>query len=95
MRFWGNINRGAIRAVQERGKTIKCNERISFAGDDSFLRMRLPSGRELAYPFPRLMTSERGELAVIYMDNQQGKWVECHYGRGACEMYEGPQEERP
>jgi hypothetical protein len=45
--------------------------------------MRLPSGRKLAYPFPRLITTPHGECAVLYKDNQQGKWVDCHFGHGA------------
>jgi DNA polymerase len=83
VRFWGDINRAAIRAAQSPGKAVRCNDHISFECDDSFLRMRLPSGRKLAYPAPRLKTSDRGELAVLYTDNQGGKQVDCHFGRGA------------
>src|SRR5262249_4106893 len=81
-RFWGAINRAAIKAVQNPGEAIRCNERITFKRDGDFLRMCLPSGRELAYPFPRLITTPRGECAVIYQDNQQGKWVDCHFRHG-------------
>jgi DNA polymerase bacteriophage-type len=49
-RFWDVINRAAIKAVQNAGKAIRCNERIAFKRDGDFLRMCLPSGRELAYP---------------------------------------------
>jgi hypothetical protein len=45
--------------------------------------MHLPSGRKLAYPFPRLISNERGEPAVVFMDAQQGKWTECRHGQGA------------
>jgi len=45
--------------------------------------MHLPSGRKLAYPFPRLITNDRGEPAVVFMDAQQGKWTECRHGHGA------------
>jgi DNA polymerase len=83
VRFWRSINRAAIMAVNQHGETISCNDRVSFTCDDTFLRMRLPSGRELAYPFPRLIEHRFGEYVVIFMDNQQGKWVECHFGRGA------------
>jgi DNA polymerase len=82
-RFWGDINRAAIKAVQGPGKAVRCNAKVVFKFEDDFLRMRLPSGRKLAYPFPRLFTTPLGELVVIYKDNQQGKWVDCHFGRGA------------
>ena len=54
---------------------------FTYAGD--FLKLRLPSGRCLSYPFPRLHTNDRGNLVVIYKDSQAGKWVDCHFGRGA------------
>src|SRR5262249_33877985 len=82
-RFWDAINQAAIKAVQNPSKVIRCNERIAFKRDGDFLQMCLPSGRELAYPFPRLITTPRGECAVIYKDNQHGKWVDCHFGQGA------------
>jgi phage/plasmid primase-like uncharacterized protein len=84
VRFWGDINRAAIMAVQERGNPIRCNDYISFICDESFLRMRLPSGRELAYPFPKITTGDYGELAVVFMDiDDKGKWAECRHGKGA------------
>jgi phage N-6-adenine-methyltransferase len=81
--FWRNINRTAIRAVQSPGRVVKCNERIAFKLEGDFLRMRLPNGRKLAYPFPRLITTPRGECAVVFKDNQKGKWVDCRHGQGA------------
>lgn len=80
VKFWGDINR----AVQERGRTFKVNRHISFTwGAGGFLRMRLPSGRELAYPFPRLVTDPRGECAAVFKDYEKGKWVDCRKGKGA------------
>ena len=49
----------------------------------SFLFMHLPSGRKIAYPFPRLKTHTRGDCVVVFMDNDKGKWVECRGGQGA------------
>lgn len=85
LRFWGNINRAAINAVQRPGKVIRCNELISFVCDESFLRMKLPSGRQLTYPFPSLKTSKYGELTVVYMaeDDKTKKWGEYRQGQGA------------
>jgi hypothetical protein len=48
-------------------------------GDD-FLRMRVPNGRELAYPFPRLFTGPRGDPSVVFKDKQWGRLPEGAYG---------------
>jgi DNA polymerase family A/AAA domain len=84
VKFWGDINRAAISAVQNRGRTYKAGRYISFHwGEDDFLRMTLPSGRELAYPFPSLFCDPRGELAVVFKDSQAGQWLDCRKGKGA------------
>ena len=85
-RYWHALDRAAIRAVQNPGKVIRCG-RVAFKYSGEFLRMRLPSGREIAYPFPRLMTNNRGDCVVIYKDSQQGRWTDCRHGQGA---YGGP-----
>jgi DNA polymerase len=82
VRFWGAINRAAIQAVRKPGTVVACG-RLAFKYDGTFLRLKLPSGRKLAYPFPRLKTTKFGDLAVVFMDNQGGKWTECRYGLGA------------
>jgi DNA polymerase len=51
--FWREIEDGAIEAVLDPGCTMQCN-RIEWFLDDGFLFMRLPSGRLLAYPEPRI-----------------------------------------
>src|SRR5262249_32865491 len=51
--FWGRLNRAAIQAVRKPNTVLTCG-RVAFAGDSVSLRMRLPSGRKLAYPFPQL-----------------------------------------
>jgi DNA polymerase bacteriophage-type len=79
--FWGSLNRAAIKAVRRPGETIRCNDRISFRCDDDFLRMKLPSGRELAHPFPRLHTNARGDCVVVFKDNKNNQWVDCRHGR--------------
>src|SRR5262249_45494 len=50
VKFWKMLTRAAVRAMQRPGVTIPCG-RVSFTYDgEMFLRMRLPSGRDLAYP---------------------------------------------
>jgi hypothetical protein len=73
VRFWGDMNRAAIKAVMHPGEVFAVNSRLSFKCDDAFLRRRLPNGRELAYPFPRLVAGERGDLAVVFKDNAGGQ----------------------
>jgi DNA polymerase bacteriophage-type len=82
VKFWGAINRATIQAVRKPGTVIQCG-RLAFKCDGTFLRMKLPSGRKLAYPFPKLKTTKYGDLAVVFMDNASGKWTECRYGHGA------------
>jgi DNA polymerase len=82
VKFWGAINRAAIRAVRKPNSVVQYG-RVAFKCDGTFLRMRLPSGRKIAYPFPRLRVTKYGDPAVVFMDNQQGKWTECRFGHGA------------
>jgi DNA polymerase len=82
VRFWRGLDRAAVRAIENPGREVGC-KRVAFEYSGDFLFMHLPSGRKIAYPFPRLITNERGEPAVVFMDNQQGKWVECRHGHGA------------
>ncbi|MPZ19524.1 MAG: XRE family transcriptional regulator [Luteitalea sp.] len=51
--FWYDIDEAAIRAVSTPGETIPCG-RLAFKVAGSFLFMRLPSGRCLCYPYPRV-----------------------------------------
>jgi DNA polymerase bacteriophage-type len=82
VKFWGRLNRAAIQAVRKPNTVMPCG-RVAFECDGMFLRMRLPSGRKLAYPFPQLRADDRGNLAVVFMDNAAGKWTECRRGHGA------------
>jgi DNA polymerase bacteriophage-type len=83
VRFWSALNRAAILATKNPGKIMAAGPRISFRHEGEFLFMRLPSGRELAYPFATLKTTDRGDLAVTFMDIQKGKWGPCRFGHGA------------
>jgi DNA polymerase len=80
--YWTALDRAAVRAVQHPGTEVPI-KRLAFTCDDTFLRMRLPSGRQIAYPFPKLKVDKYGKPVVVFMDNQLGKWVECRHGLGA------------
>ena len=80
--FWNALNYRAVKAVQNPGTTIQC-KRVSFSCDGSFLRMALPSGRTLSYPFPKLGKDKFDKPTVVFLDSTKGKWAECRGGEGA------------
>jgi hypothetical protein len=58
---------------------LRCEDRHGV----KFLYLTLPSGRDLAYPFVKLVENRFGFPAVSFMDNSLGKWVEYRQGQGA------------
>jgi DNA polymerase len=85
--FWHTLNQRAIRAVAYPEQEHAVNERIAFRMEGEHLKMRLPDGRNLTYPFATLIQriSPFGErhAAVNFKDNAGGKFVDCRYGNGA------------
>jgi RecA-family ATPase len=71
VKFWNMLSAASVRAVQRPGTTVPCG-RVSFAYDGTFLRMKLPSGRSIAYPQPHLETNEYGKPVVWFKDNSKG-----------------------
>ncbi|WP_176074362.1 DNA polymerase [Brucella intermedia] len=51
--FWFDMEDAAVRAVQSKGATTTCGK-VKFKYAGSWLFMRLPSGRLLAYPYPEV-----------------------------------------
>src|SRR5262249_47716998 len=85
VKFWGTLNRAAINAIRKPGHEVHARG-ITFVyrkEQRNSLIMRLPSGRELVYPFAKLRNNKRGDIIVVFMDSQQGRWVECRHGEGA------------
>jgi DNA polymerase len=56
-RFWFDLEDAAAEAVSNPGKTV-CVGRLAFKKAGSFLFLRLPSGRCLVYPYPRIETTK-------------------------------------
>jgi hypothetical protein len=83
MRFWHALDRAAKSAMRHPDKIVPCRGIAFRYCSDRFLRMRLPNGRKIAYPFPKLKTNKRGDTVVVFMDNQKGKWSENRHGHGA------------
>lgn len=84
--FWRALEAAAYAAVQEPGTRFWAGEHISFVVSGSFLTMRLPSGRRLFYPYPRLEPRKTpwGDIkdVVTYMgidtrtgSPTKGKWA--------------------
>lgn len=77
VKFWEVIDHAAKSAVLHKGKLFPAGEFISFkcitTGDIEFLLMRLPSGRKLAYPWPRIVAGKfEGTTAVSFYQNLKG-----------------------
>jgi DNA polymerase len=81
VRFWYDLDRAAVLAAQSR-KVIRCG-RVAFKCVGSFLLLKLPSGRKISYPMPRLIADKHGKPRVVFSDNAAGKLVDCRFGQGA------------
>jgi DNA polymerase bacteriophage-type len=83
VRFWRNIDCAAIEAVRERGSVIRCGK-LTLSCVGAFLWIKLPSGRKLSYPYPRIIQDKKyGGSRVLFSDNGGGKFVDCRHGDGA------------
>jgi hypothetical protein len=80
-RFWYAVDRAAWTAVYERGRVIRCGP-VAFKSNGTFLQLKLPSGRKLSYPQPRIIGDER-EQHVLFSDNGLGQFKDCRFGQGA------------
>lgn len=70
--LWYEMERAAVAAVEAPGEAVRAaNSRIVFKKVRSFLFMRLPSGRELVYPYPTLAMKEMPWF------KRDPEWVRC------------------
>lgn len=85
VQFWYNVERAARKAAANPGSTVSVGNNLQFTCDDSpFMRIRLPSGRELSYPQARrtkafffkgkIVEHERGFPCLLFKDNANGQW---------------------
>jgi len=66
VQFWYGLNRNAVAAVRDAPRTIHYGKlvlRCAPLGSMKFLFIKLPSGREIAYPSVRLVQNDRGHPA--------------------------------
>jgi DNA polymerase bacteriophage-type len=82
-KYWYALDRAAWTAVRERGRVVACGP-VAFRSNGAFLQLKLPSGRKLSYPRPRIRRSEDGKHEyVLFADNGEGQFKDCRYGAGA------------
>lgn len=77
VKFWAILDNAAKRAVLRKGEVCPAGQHISFKCRDlegmSFLLMRLPSGRKLAYPQPKIVPGKfEGSTEVSFLQNLKG-----------------------
>jgi AAA domain len=72
--FWYALDRAAIRAIRNPGTEFKVR-RLVFKFEPPFLKIQLPTGRSLSYPFARIMDDldKYGHEKVTFLDNAGGK----------------------
>ena len=58
--------------MRERGRVVRCG-RVAFKSNGAFLQLKLPSGRKISYPQPRIIGDER-EQRVVFSDNADGQF---------------------
>lgn len=87
--YWYDIEAAAQKAIVRKGEIIK-HRNVAFLHEDiggmPFLLIRLPSGRKLAYPRPRLIPSRRfeGKKTIVFyghIKNTQWGDVETYGGK--------------
>jgi DNA polymerase bacteriophage-type len=85
--LWKALEQAALEAVRHPGKTVPCCAgKINFTRQKSWLFMRLPSGRVLSYPAPRIVSRSADYAdqpwgwSVCYKggDNRSGCWCDQH-----------------
>jgi DNA polymerase len=81
-KFWYAVDRAAWQAVHERGRVITCGP-VAFKSTGAFLSLKLPSGRKLAYPHPRIRIEDERNQFVVFADNAGGQFKDCRSGQGA------------
>ena len=62
--------------------TVRRCRHIAFKCEGDYLFAKIPSGRKLAYPFPKLITGRRGDRVVTFKDTSGGRWEDVRKGAG-------------
>ena len=82
VKLWRDVDATALLAVRERGHVVRCG-RIDLKSTGAFLQLKLPSGRKISYPQPRIVADKHGKHRVVFADNAAGQFKDCRNGLGA------------
>jgi DNA polymerase len=85
--FWRASKRAAISVVNKPKGTRAHVNSVTFERDNDFLKMTLPSGRIIRYPFPEIIHrpsaySDGNYATLSFMDTAFGKWAPVRFGNG-------------
>jgi DNA polymerase len=80
--FWREIDRAAWTAVREHGRVVRCGP-VAFRCFGALLQLKLPSGRKISYPNPRIKAEDEQHQSVVFSDNASGQFKDCRGGLGA------------
>jgi DNA polymerase len=73
--FWEALDNAVKEAIKNPGKRFKAGDRITVDRKGNWLRIRLPSGRYLNYPAPRLRTDGRfSTTSFVGVDPYTRQW---------------------
>lgn len=91
VQYWWDLDNAAVQAVLNPGVNFKAGHegrQVTYRVSGSFLMCRLPSGRILYYPYPKVELNKFGRESVTYMaeDAYTKKWTrQSFYGGLAAE----------
>lgn len=88
VRYWSGLEGAALHAASDEGSTVSCRS-VSYKKNGSFLWCKLPSGRVICYPYPKVEnvsafdgSEKKPTLTYMTVDSYTKKWVrrKCYGG---------------
>lgn len=70
VKMWWDAESAAKQAIREK-KPVPFKRGIVFSVESGILFIRLPGGRRIAYPSPKLVEDEKGKASITYMGTDQ------------------------
>jgi DNA polymerase len=76
-KFWRVSVRQAVNAIEHPGERFTV-ARVAFVYEKPFLRLELPCGRSISYPFARIYQDDDGARSFAFRDASGGRWEWYH-----------------